>query len=129
MRYGFGLLVLSLLACCAAPTEDSNGATGDACQSDVDCNGTLSCITQAPAGYCTSGCAPCAENCTADSCETGCIPVGAVLCPEGGRCIVVDLGNGLDVAQCLSTCTNKSDCRDGYSCQVVPESLLSVCLP
>ncbi|MDP7040379.1 MAG: hypothetical protein QGI45_14575 [Myxococcota bacterium] len=129
MRYVFCLSLLCILACQDGSGEASDGVTGDACQSDAECNGNLSCVTQAPAGYCTSACQPCASDCSTENCVEGCIPIGDVLCPEGGRCIVVDLGNGIELAQCLSTCSESSPCREEYSCQGVPDSELSVCLP
>ncbi len=61
---------------------------GKPCTSAADCDGGQICVTDFPAGYCSTDCANDAD-CAAGTC-------------------VNDL--------CLAVCHNDGDCRDGYSC-------------
>ena len=70
------------------------GTVGAACARNLDCEGGLACLLEAPGGYCSGPC-----NVTSD-------------CTTGGVCDVV-LGFGT----CLRGCARAADCpRPGYVC-------------
>lgn len=79
---------------------------GDNCTQTADCGVLLACYTEASPGVCSTGCGG-AQGCGPNS---ACAP------------IVTALGNGL----CLKTCSQNSDCDNGYTCC---GALGNVCTP
>jgi hypothetical protein len=61
---------------------------GKACESSSSCVGDLVCLTDFPQGYCSADCT------TSEDCDLG-------LCVDD---------------QCLASCGDDGDCREGYSC-------------
>ncbi|MFK7985294.1 MAG: hypothetical protein AB8I08_04615 [Sandaracinaceae bacterium] len=86
-----------------AAVEDN---TGDACESDADCEGSSdTCVTDLEGGYCSSVC-----NTDAD-------------CGSGSTCVQVGGGTSL----CLDSCNpgGEDECRPGYGCS---QGMVNVCL-
>lgn len=97
------LLALPLLAC--GPT------IGDACTTAAECGaGTCLNVDYAPGGACSIAC-------TLD---------GTTACPLGSTCVKDALGRG--APGCLRGCTQGSDCRAGYVCEVQKSSATPVCV-
>ena len=83
----------------------NSGGIGSPCGT---CNPGLTCITEAPDGYCTKECSNPED------------------CGQGTFCYQISAGQG-KIAVCLIACRTNADCRPGYSCQGDPGS--TVCYP
>lgn len=85
----------------AEPLAD--GIVGSACTADADCGGqAMSCYMMngdrpLPGGYCTLAC------------------VEDIDCGVGGVCV----GFGGGTGYCYKTCGAATDCREGYSCEMI----------
>jgi len=99
------MAVVALLACACGPT------VGDPCTTPNECGGQV-CINQewTPGGYCSRQCTLADER----------------SCPGGTACIADGLAK--DNPACFRQCRNQSDCRTGYVCRTVKDSVQSVCI-
>jgi hypothetical protein len=129
-RYAtLGLLLLAPFAACGKKI-------GDACKATFDCNQadtTRSCDISEPGGYCT------VEGCDQSSCpeEAVCVSFYPRLFldpsdPSTKHCSAtmpcapdeICLDEGVcasrlsEVRQCMLSCDDGGDCRDGYECRV-----------
>jgi hypothetical protein len=128
---------------------------GDDCTTAADCNpnGTRSCDSSQPGGYCTI------QGCDETSCpsESACIryfpaqyltqPCDVVKLPPTG-CAADEfcLAEGLcapasqELRYCAKTCTKTDDCRSGYECRLAgtrgsvalvsnPQAIIHFCAP
>lgn len=102
---------------CGGVSEDcepGDGAAGEACEANTDCNanaGDPFCRTADsgfPDGYCAEWCDPAAQDCGA-----------------GATCVQLTELNGV----CYATCDDESDCRDGYVCESEEDGGPTVCTP
>jgi hypothetical protein len=83
-------------------------APGSPCTANQECGLGADCLDEAawkiPGGYCAPPCNP-----------------ARPVCPEGSLCTVVEhiTEQGTDVQQgyCLATCTDDSQCREGFGCR------------
>jgi hypothetical protein len=100
------LLSLVLLAVAAT---GCHGSIGSPCNQSSDCGGGQVCGTNYPGGYCYIDCT------NAPS-----------VCPGGSTC--ASTGTGV-TAECYDNCVRNGDCRGGYSCVPVSDSVNSICLP
>lgn len=84
---------------------------GDPCTVPDDCGGQI-CLNQkgTPGGYCSKTC----SVTDPDSC-----PSGSVCIPDGA---------GDTLPACFLECGSHSDCRPGYQCNRVADSLATVCI-
>lgn len=104
-----GVLVCRNDVCVEPPDSDDDGSVdtggggiGSACGS---CDPGLTCVSDAPGGYCSKSCAR-HEDCGADAYCYATESYGSV---------------------CLAACERDDDCRQGYTCQGDPG--LTVCYP
>ena len=97
-------LGLLLLAACGT-------TIGDPCTTNEQCGGQI-CINQSytPGGYCS-------RQCTLADPRT---------CPSGSVCIRD--GQARDNPACFHVCRAQPDCRTGYVCKAVKDSLDAVCV-
>jgi hypothetical protein len=87
---------LMLLLLLSAALVGCGSAIGDACAKDQDCGGrTCDRATSVPGGYCT-------QRCTLGDPSS---------CPTGAGCV-----NHHANVECLRTCVQNIECRDGYLC-------------
>ncbi len=84
----------------------TGGGIGAACGV---CAPGLTCITDAPGGYCTKSCATNSD------------------CGQGAYCYQVQDEQGQTQALCFDACSANTDCRAGYTCQGDPGA--TVCFP
>lgn len=86
------------------------GGPGSPCINDDDCDADKSglCLPES-SGYPTGG------FCT----DGGCDPSDPyTLCPAGSSCVGTDL---LSINICLPTCRKDGDCREGLTCETLPQ--------
>jgi hypothetical protein len=118
---------------------------GDECTTAADCNpnGTRSCDSSQPGGYCTiQGCnetscpdeaaciryfpaqyltKPCTPPAPATGCDAGeCVPTPATGCDADEFCLPEGLCAALsqELRYCAKTCSSGDDCRSGYECRL-----------
>lgn len=87
---------------------------GEPCETATCDNGT--CLTEVATGYPGS-------FCTDDECD----PVADTGCPSGGHCVSLH-----GRVACHPGCEDDHECRDGYACRLVDESLAAgprACVP
>lgn len=102
---------------CGSPTQpipltvgsSAGGSAGAACAENFDCSGSLVCVTEWPAGYCSMRCTRTSE------------------CGATGVC-VTEGANSFCMANCASPGT-QSTCRDGYSCFALSGRSGGFCAP
>lgn len=75
--------------------DDTTGAIGSSCGTEVSCQPGLTCASQAPGGLCTKACS------SNDDCS-------------GGVCVWYPQLGGLI---CFKACVSDQVCRPDYSCQ------------
>jgi len=95
------LLLLASLGVVALLAVGCSPEIGDDCSTSIDCsaNGDRICDTAQPDGYCT-----------VRGCEQG-------TCPEEAVCVEFRPNvDRLADRWCLYSCSDDSDCRDGYRC-------------
>ncbi len=85
--------------------------TGEACETDSDCDVDLICEKTFPGGYCTK------YDCNHHSSGS---------CGDEAQCTYF---SDINRAYCLSKCNSNSDCRSQYSCQSVENNKYKTCLP
>ncbi len=85
---------------------------GDPCTTNTDCGPGAICIQRdfSPGGYCTQSCKVEESNNT---------------CPTGSTCVRDALSK--NAAACFRTCNRTPDCRNGYSCRTVNNSV-NICV-
>ncbi|HEY5452210.1 MAG TPA: hypothetical protein VIQ54_25820 [Polyangia bacterium] len=108
---------------------------GDECTTATDCNpnGSRSCDSSQPGGYCTiQGCdetscpeeAACIRYFPAKYLTESCDPGDATHAPTGCEPNEICLNAGLcapmseELRYCAKTCDNNDDCRGGYECRL-----------
>src|SRR5262245_58444315 len=139
-RLSFAAQLLLVLAVAAASGAGCRREIGDECTTAADCNpnGSRSCDSSQPGGYCTiQGCderscpeeAACIRYFPAQfltrACEPGATPDRCPLEPE--ICCAADeicLNTGMcaplstELRYCVKTCSSVDDCRGGYECRL-----------
>jgi hypothetical protein len=132
----------SLLLLLAVLAAACGSKVGDACSLSTDCSsdGTRTCDTTQPGGYCT------VEGCAYDSCpeEAVCVRFfpgleDGALCADGNDCGVAEIctisgaatpdtlhcaPRSLERRFCMLACSSTSDCREGYECRGETEERL-----
>jgi hypothetical protein len=127
---------------------------GDECTTAADCNpnGTRSCDSSQPGGYCTiQGCdetsCPSESACLryfpaqflTTSCDPSAVPTGCKadeFCLDAGVCAPASQ----ELRYCVKTCTTADDCRSGYECRLAgtrgsmalvsnPDAIIHFCAP
>jgi hypothetical protein len=99
------LLALAIVLLPGCKNGDGGGV-GSACGA---CDPGLTCITDAPGGYCTRSCSSNSD------------------CGQDAYCYQVQDEQGQMIGLCLAACSTNTDCRDGYTCQ--GDQGATVCFP
>jgi hypothetical protein len=125
-------LMIAVVATSAAVASGCARKIGDECTTAADCNpnGTRSCDSSQPGGYCTI------QGCDQTSCpdEAACIryfpaqyltkPCDPTAVPNGCAADEFCLPEGLcaqlsqELRYCVKTCSSGDDCRGGYECRL-----------
>ena len=126
------LKVALVIAVAATAGAGCRREIGDECTTAADCNpnGTRSCDSSQPGGYCTiQGCdetsCPAESACLryfpaqflTKSCDPTMVPTGCdadEFCLDGGLCAPASQ----ELRYCAKTCTTADDCRSGYECRL-----------
>src|SRR5688572_29484685 len=95
-------MALGILGCGAS-------SVGRPCTADSECDNAQTCLTTAPGGYCTKGCA--VEG-TAQDCP------GGTVCASHGTQLL-----------CSMVCQNQENCREQYECNGITGSSIKACRP
>jgi hypothetical protein len=104
MRHALALTILCFVAGCGP-------VIGDACTVNTECGAGV-CLNHsfAPGGLCSV------------VCKVG----SANTCPSGSICVAGTVDG--DTAGCLHSCARDADCRSGYVCREVHDSITKVCV-
>ncbi len=103
---------LAIAAVVAVFSVGCGPTVGDPCTTGAECGRGALCINRdfSPGGYCTIGC-------KVENPNTG--------CPTGSTCVRDALS--ANSPACFRTCVRLTDCRNGYTCRAVNDSV-TICV-